>query len=310
MNRTPIVVAFTPNYFIPAATAILSVLEHSPKDEGFHFICLLSEPMPEDLVNRLSLLDGGSGRLTYEWFELKEELLQGVYIDPKYTIAASFRLVVADLFPQYDKLIYMDCDVIIRQDLAKLYREIQLEDNYLAGVVEASTPWQCKGIERIGAKVGEYINSGFLVMNLALLREDKMSEKFIEALKVDYLEFPDQDVLNTVCLGRILALPPYYNGIRTFMQTEEKANFLKYYTEQDWQMIDREGTIHYTGQKPWRAYTLKFEYWWATYFRLPKALRDGLEVNKKMIALYRLFSLPLVRPAFNLVNNLRRKYLK
>ncbi len=310
MNRTPIVVAFTPNYFIPAATAILSVLEHSPKDEGFHFICLLSEPMPDDLVNRLALLDGGTGRLTYEWFELKEELLEGVYIDPKYTIAASFRLVVADLFPQYDKLIYMDCDVIIRQDLAKLYRELDLGNNYLAGVVEASTPYQIKGIERIGAKVGAYINSGFLVMNLALLRQDKMSQKFIEALKVDYLEFPDQDVLNTVCLGRILALPPYYNGIRTFMQEEAKENFLKYYTEEDWQMIDKEGTIHYTGQKPWRAYTIKFEYWWATYFRLPKALRQGLEVDKKMIALYRLFSLPLVRPSFNFINRFRRKYLK
>ncbi len=310
MNKTPIVVAFTPNYFIPAATAMLSVLEHSPKDEGFHFLCLLSEPMPEDLVNRLALLDGGSGRLTYEWFEFKEELLEGAYIDPKYTIASSYRLVVADLFPQYDKLIYMDCDIIIRQDLAKLYREVELGDNYLAGVVEASTPWQIKGIERIGAKVGEYINAGFLVMNLALLRQDKMSQKFIEASKVDYLEFPDQDVLNTECLGRILALPPYYNGIRTSMLEEEKENFLKYYTEADWQAIDQEGTIHYTGQKPWRAYTIKFEYWWATYFRLPKALRQGLEVDKKMIALYRLFSLPLVRPTFNFINRFRRKYSK
>ncbi len=309
MNRTPIVVAFTPNYFIPAATAMLSVLEHSPKEEGFHFICLLSEPMPEDLVNRLALLDGGTGRLSYEWFELKEELLDGVYIDPKYTIVASFRLLVADLFPQYDKLIYMDCDMIIRNDLAHLYRTCNLGENYLAGVVEASNEYQIKGIKRIGAKVGAYINSGFLVMNLALLREDKMSEQFIEALKVDYLEFPDQDVLNTVCLDRILALPPYYNGIRTFMQEEEKATFLKYYTEADWQEIDQHGSIHYTGQKPWRAYTLKFEYWWATYFRLPKALREGLEVDQKMIALYHLFSLPLVRPVFNVLNKVRRKFI-
>ncbi len=310
MNRTPIVVAFTPNYFIPAATAMLSVLEHSPKEEGFHFICLLSEPMPQDLLNRLSLIDGGTGRLTYECVELKEELLQGTYIDPKYTIAASFRLLVADIFPQYDKLIYMDCDVIIRQDLAKLYREIDLGENYFAGIVEASTPYQCEGIKRIGAKVGEYINSGFLVMNLDLQRRDKMSEKFLEALKVDYLEFPDQDVINTVCLGRILALPPKYNGIRTFMQREMKDIFLKYYTEADWDEIDREGTIHYTGQKPWRAYALKFEYWWATYFRLPKAVREGIEVSQKMVRMYCLFSLPLVRPAFNVINRIRRKYFK
>ncbi len=258
----------------------------------------------------MSLIDGGSARLSYEWFELKPELMEGVYVDPKYTLAASFRLLVADLFPQYDKLIYMDCDMIIRQDLAKLYREVDLGDNYLAGIIEASNPYQCKGIERIGAKVGQYINSGFLVMNLKLLRQDDMSQKFLEALRVDYLEFPDQDVLNTVCLDRILALPPRYNGIRTFMLEDVKDIFLQYYTEADWESVYREGTIHYTGQKPWRAYTLKFEYWWATYFRLPKAVREGMEVNRKMLRMYRLFTLPFVRPAFNIINKFRRRFIK
>ncbi len=307
MARTPILVAFTPNYFIPAATAILSVLEHSPKEEQFHFICMLSEPMPDDLMARLELLDNGTGRLTFEYFDLDPKLLEGTYINPRYSIAASFRLLVADLLPQYDKLIYMDCDVIIRQDLAKLYREIDMEDKYFAGVIEASSDWQKKWFERIGAKAGQYINSGFLVLNMKLLREDKMSEKFIEALKVDFLEFPDQDVINTVCMDRLKYLPPYYNGIRTFMIEEEKPLFLKYYTEQDWEMIDREGTIHYTGPKPWVAYTIKFEYWWATYLRLPKKVREGIEVSFKMKAMHRLLSLPLARPTFNFLKKLRNK---
>ncbi len=310
MNYTPIVVAFTPNYFIPAATAMLSVLESAPKEEGFHFICLLSDPMPDELLKRLELIDRGSKRLTYETLELKADMLEGVYVDPKYTLAASFRLLVAELFPQYDKLIYMDCDVIIRQDLAKLYRELDLEDNYLAGVVEASTPWQEKGIRQIGAKVGQYINSGFLVMNLDLLRKDKLSEKFLEALRVDYLEFPDQDVLNTVCLDRIKALPPYFNGMRAFMNENDKAIFLKYYTEEDWEKVDKEGTIHYTGAKPWRAYALKFEYWWACYYRLPREVRAGIPMEKKARYLYYLFIPPFTRPIFNFFNRIRRTYFK
>lgn len=271
--------AFTPNYFIPAATALLSVLSSSGQEARFHVICLLTEDLSEDYKERLHQLDGGSGRMTWAYMNLSDAL-QGVYVDPKYTIAASFRLVVAELLPQYDRVIYMDCDMIIRQDLAKLYRELDLGECYLAGVAEANTPYQEERVlKRLDIPKGAYINSGFLVLNLALIRRDGLTERFLEALRVDYLEFPDQDVLNMVCRGRILYLPPYYNGIRTFMHPAFKDNFLRYYSLEDWDTVQSKGTIHYTGEKPWRAYANGFEQWWAMYDRLPVSVREGIPVS-------------------------------
>lgn len=306
-QRIPLIIAFTPSYFIPAATVLKSVLETSEAGALYEVICLMSEPLSQDMQERMRLIDGGSGQLSFRFWELRQEDMAGCFVDPKYTLAANFRLIIADRLPEYDKAIYLDCDIIVRQDLAKLYREVELGDNYLAGVAETSEEYQIKAYEPLGCKAGEYINSGFLVMNLKLLRQDQMAQKFMDALRVPYLTFPDQDVLNSVCRGRILYLPIVYNGIRSFMLPGFRPTFLRYHTLEAWHQVRREGTIHYTGEKPWRAYTLLFEKWWQCYWRLPKAVRQGIAVERRVERLARLFSLPGVRPLANFVLDLRRR---
>ncbi|KGO01646.1 glycosyltransferase family 8 protein [Porphyromonas sp. COT-290 OH3588] len=304
LPRIPIIVAFTPNYLLPAAVTLASILEASQAEARYEVICLISEPLsPEDMM-RLEAIDGGSGRLSFRTLELTEQL-SGVYVDPKYTAAANYRLVVADLLPEYDRAIYLDCDIMVRQDLAELYQTLDLGENYLAGIAEASTPWQISRMPQ-GCEAGQYINSGFLVMNLELFRRDRIADRLVEALRVPYLEFPDQDALNIVCKGRIHYLAPRYNGIRTFVLPTYKEIFLRYYTEHDWAEVARRGTIHYTGEKPWRAYTLFFELWWQQYWRLPEQVKRGIEVNRRLERMARLFSLPLVRPIANTILNFKR----
>lgn len=62
VNEVPIVIAFTPNYFIPAATCLYSILKHSQEAEKFHVICLLTEELPqrmkENLKNWMRIVSG------------------------------------------------------------------------------------------------------------------------------------------------------------------------------------------------------------------------------------------------------------
>ena len=243
MKKTsvPLVIAFTPDYFIPAATCLYSIITSMQAEGELHVICLLSEELPERLKLKIQLI--GEGRTCYSFVNLQGKL-QHINIDQKYTEAASYRLLLPDLLPEYKKVIYIDCDIIVRNDLVQLYHSIDLGMNYLAAVFEASMDFQLDHLKTIGCNPNEYINSGFLIMNLELMRKDNMVEKFIEASKVDYLEFPDQDVLNQLCKDRILALPPYYNSIRTFYLPQYKKFFLQKYTEQDWLEVHRHGTVH------------------------------------------------------------------
>ncbi|MDR0542773.1 MAG: glycosyltransferase family 8 protein [Dysgonamonadaceae bacterium] len=300
----PLVIAFTPDYFIPAATCLLSVFENTNPEERFHVICLLSEELPERLKQKMHLVGNRYARFS---FINLQGMLPDIYVDEKYTVAASFRLLLPDLLPEYDKVMYIDCDVAVRNDLALLYRSVELGDNYLAAVFEAPMDFQEEHLRNIGCDPSAYINSGFLIMNLALLRQDNMVEKFMEASKAEYLEFPDQDVLNKVCKNRIVGLPPCYNSIRTFYLPQYRHFFLRRYTEQDLEAVLLHGTVHYTGAKPWNRFTVEFQVWWRYYDRLPEKIKEEGRINKKMYYLYKLYE---TVPGMLLINGVQSLYRK
>lgn len=264
----PIAIAFTPNYFVQAATMLCSLLEASTGE--FRVICLVSEEIPARMQEKL--LRMGAGRLHFEYIPLKGRL-KGLYIDPRYTEAASFRLLLPELLPQLDRIIYLDCDIIVRQDLARLWQKTDLGDHYLGAVFEAAIEGQAERFKAIGCDPAHYFNSGFLLMNLKRMREEKVSEKLLEACRVPYLEFPDQDALNQVCRGHVLPLSPLYNSIRTFFIPRYKPDFVRQYGQGLWEIVQQEATIHYTGGKPWELFTVQFAAWWKVYDSLPEEVK-------------------------------------
>lgn len=301
---TPLVIAFTPNYFVPAATMLRSLLDSSEGE--YKVICLVTEAIPQGMQDKLDRL--GAGRLTFDYIELGGRL-KDVYTDPRYSEAASFRLLLPELLPEWDRVVYIDCDVIVRQDIAKLYESTDLGDNYLAAVYEAPIEQQAATREAIGCDPWHYLNSGFLLMNLAQMRKDNVSERLLDACRVDYLEFPDQDALNQVCKGRILQLSPLYNGIRTFFLPQYKADFLKMYPEPMWNEVQKSANIHYTGGKPWRIFSVRFGDWWKTYYSLPEEIRSEWAPDRKVHALSRLYRIgigkAIVEPALAIYRKLR-----
>ena len=295
---TPLAIAFTPNYFVPAATMLRSLLNASTGN--FEVICLVTEEIPERMRDKLVRL--GAGRLSFRYIPLKGHL-EGIYTDPRYTEAASFRLLLPELLPEYDSLIYIDCDVIVRQDVGRLYAETDLGDNYLGVVFEAPIENQAERARAIGCNPQRYFNSGFLLMNLAQMRKEHVSERLLEACRVPYLEFPDQDALNQVCLDRVLPLSPVYNGIRTFFIPKYKPDFVRQYSEELWREVQDHGTIHYTGGKPWDIFSVRFGDWWRTYEGLPDEIKQEWKPSAKIILLWSYYR---IRPIGAFVDFLRR----
>lgn len=279
MKETPLVVAFTTNYFVPAATVLLSILESASGESVFKVYCLLSESLSEDLVTKLEKL--GGDRMSFEYLNLKGQL-GDIYIDKRFTETASYRLLLPNLLPDIKSIIYLDCDIIVRQDLALLFRETDIESYYLAAVYEAALTHQILYFESIGCHEGFYFNSGFLIMNLEKMRKDKLVPKLLNTANNPNFQFPDQDALNIECQGQVLGLSPTYNSIRTFYLHQYKDDFLRRYTLKDWDCVQHYGTIHYTGAKPWNNFTVKFEEWWKIYFKLPKEIRKNLNINYKI----------------------------
>lgn len=287
---TPLTIAFTPNYFVPAATMLRSLLDAS--SGGFEVICLVTEEIPERMQEKLVRM--GAGRLSFRYLPLKGRL-EGVYTDPRYTEAASFRLLLPEILPEYDRIVYIDCDVIVRQDVGRLFAETDLSDNWLAVVFEAPIERQAERFRALGCDPQRYFNSGFLLMNLAQMRKENVSERLLEACRVPYLEFPDQDALNQVCQGRVLPLSPVYNSIRTFFIPKYRPDFIRQYSKELWDEVQRGGTIHYTGGKPWNIFSVRFGDWWRVYDRLPEGIRREWTPPAKMLRLWHLYQIPVFR---------------
>lgn len=300
----PIVVAFTPNYFVPAVVTISSILKNWSSPETINLIVLSAGELPQRQKDKLAEFCGEKVQIAYK--DLSGNL-SGMYVDERYTEAASYRLLLPNLLEEYDKALYIDCDIVVRNDLSSLYSSIDLTNYYLAGVYEAVLDFQLQRIVSLGCNPEQYINSGFLVLNLEQLRKDDMTTKFLDALKVDYLEFPDQDVLNIVCKNRIQGLPPYYNSIRTFYLPQYKEDFLKKYTREEWEFVQNRGNVHYTGGKPWQMFTVEFLVWWRAYDELPEYIKVEWNENYKMRLVYNIYKTSL---GYSTIEFLRKLYRK
>ena len=140
-------------------------------------------------------------------------------------------------------------------------------------------------------------------MNLKQMRQENVSERLLEACRVPYLEFPDQDALNQVCLGRVLPLSPVYNGIRTFFIPKYKPDFVRQYSEELWDEVQRNGTIHYTGGKPWNIFSVRFGDWWRTYECLPDEIKQEWKPSANTLLMWSFYR---IRPIGTVVDFLRR----
>jgi Lipopolysaccharide biosynthesis proteins, LPS:glycosyltransferases len=233
--------------------------------------------------------------------------LRDIDIDERYTVAAFYRLLLPDLLPDYNKVIYIDCDVVVRNDLAKLYWETDLNGYYLGAVFEATLDSQMDYLNQLGIKAGQYINSGFLLINLKKMRFNGMVEKMLQAAKKPNLHFPDQDVINQLCQGKILGLPPYYNSIRTFYLPQYQHVFLRYYTNMDWKAVHKYGNVHYTGSKPWNSFTVQLAVWWQYYEQLPECIKSQWQKNNKIWLLYRIYNQKSGKFLIDLIQHVYRR---
>ena len=128
-----------------------------------------------------------------------------------------YRLALPLLTANYDKILYCDCDTVFLDDVARLYEQ-DIEDNYLLAVQDADHPYYIpERIEQMKtelklADTSRYFNAGILVMNVALMRQNNLFDRFIELREtIKYLPYHDQDILNSACRDKIKYLSRRYN---------------------------------------------------------------------------------------------------
>ncbi len=132
-----------------------------------------------------------------------------------YTKSTYYRLFIPHLFPQYDKVLYLDTDILITGDISKLYHH-DIGENLVGAVVEdVMVNFDVFGtyVEKaLGINRERYFNAGILLMNARLFREEDVVEKFFDLLFSFYFYVTqDEDYLNVLCKERVLFIDDSWN---------------------------------------------------------------------------------------------------
>lgn len=190
------------------------------------------------------------GRDSIKFNKIEKTLFKDFKFDLAHiTIEAAFRFLIGDLEPALKKALYLDCDLIVRRDLAELWN-IDLGDKY-AGVVEDLLRMK-NPRHREAFEYGSYFNSGVILLNLDRIRRDFDFAAFlsIEEKNRDWFRYKDQDVLNMAFKNNVLYLPLRWNVSSAFLRKTPKGLRRSDDEVRDAQL--NPAIVHYTGpDKPW-----------------------------------------------------------
>ncbi|MCI1953424.1 MAG: glycosyltransferase family 8 protein [Ligilactobacillus acidipiscis] len=249
MNNTqpeiPLFFSIDDKYAPYLSVALLSLVANA-STENFYHIHVLYQTLSLENQQKLSAIVTDQGNVKLEFISLKDDLYERLGKDQNtlradyQTLTIYYRLFIADMFPQYDKGIYLDADVVIDQDIADLYK-LPLDDQLVGVIPDAfisHDPQASYYAEKaVGVAHEKYFNSGVLLLNLEQLRAKHFSTHFLELMNNFHFQLiaPDQDYLNAICHEKMLLLENKWN-----YQTEYPLP------------VDRPVVIHYNlFGKPW-----------------------------------------------------------
>lgn len=210
-KEIPIFFAVDNGYCPFLAVAIQSLIDNASA-ENTYLIKILNTDISEENKRKIGKYEREN--VDIEFVDLNyyiQKVKDKLYTRDYYSKTTYFRLFLPNLYPQYDKVLYLDSDIVILDDIAKLYNT-DMGDNLVAAapddVIQAMPVFQDYVEKVVGvADSRRYFNAGILLMNLHELRRFKFQEKFVYLLdKIKFAVAQDQDYLNRLCKGRVKLL--------------------------------------------------------------------------------------------------------
>ena len=198
--------------------------------------------------------------------------------------ATFYRLILDKLITDREKVLYIDCDTIVLDDVAKLF-DTDLGDSAIGAVFDYIMHHFCQmGIRSIdftgGLKSKDYLQNyvglrdwdryfqaGVILFNLDKMRKMDLSDVMIKALLDKRYWFLDQDILNKYFLGKVTYLDPSWNVVNC---GHEIYDGLSQKQIQELQQAENAPKlIHYAGfeTKPWNNRNAKFGEYYFYYLR-------------------------------------------
>lgn len=277
----PVVYSCDDNYAAYLGVSIKSLIENSTFSHQYK-IYILDGGISEVNKKRIKSLE--KSNITIEFVDVSPIMdkfdLSLFKLSLHFTIATYYRFFLPQLFPNFSKLCYIDCDTVVLKDIALLY-ETDIKGYYLGVTRDIENIKSCNQNKEYKKYYYntldmqnhlDYFNAGVLVCNIEKMKSDNLTEQLIKTLeKIGNPRYVDQCILNSVCEGKVKFISQNWNFT---WHTIFDKNYQQYVQSPFLEAYEKAAQdpyiLHFTGcgLKPWLNPSLEnSEYFW-TYARL------------------------------------------
>lgn len=252
MNKQIPIFFTTDDAYVPMLmVALNSIKKYSNINYDYH-INIVYSILSESSKQKLMKFNDNNFKINFVDISTKLSSDIKFHVRDYYSITTYFRLFLPNMFKEIDKALYLDCDIVVKTDIANLFN-IDIKDNLVGAIPDEAINKVYEFLkyanDYLGINAQDYFNAGILIMNFKALREFNFEEKFINLLnQIKFTVAQDQDYLNVICKDRVKYLDLSWNKMPLDKSLDESEVNL----------------IHYNlNYKPWRYKGINYEeYFW------------------------------------------------
>lgn len=248
------------------AVMLQSIIEYSNEKKNYDIV-ILHTNIGQRYQKKIKNMQNNRGNFSIRFYNIGS-LVKEIPFQVHHHITAEtfYRYFIPDIFMDYDKVLYLDADMVVLEDIAKLY-QTDVKGFLAAAVKDVDVIGRYKWEKRMKDYLEKqlllkepftYFQAGVLVLNLEEMRKRGIySKTLITKTLESKWEMLDQDVLNVICQGSVKYLNQKWNVLMNWnFAGHNRMEFARHVPFGLWKEYqearERPAIIHYAGNwKPW-----------------------------------------------------------
>lgn len=195
--------------------SLSSIIKNASLDYNYK-VYVLNTNIGNEMKEKLSQLANDNFEITFtDVSDYLNSVTKDLPIRHYYSKTTYYRFFIAEMFPEYDKAIYIDSDTIVLGDISKLYLT-DIGDSYLGACHEQAMVQvdvygtYCEKV--VGVSRHNFFNAGLMLINCQQFRDKQVLKKFLKHLwEYNFIVTQDEDYLNLICKDHVYWLDQKWN---------------------------------------------------------------------------------------------------
>lgn len=209
------------DYFAPMCAVTIGSLIANISFKRRYDILVLTQGMSNK--NKKLIAGLSTDNCSIRFVEFEEGLFSAeIATHDSYNIYTYYRLMIPSICKKYEKVLYLDSDMVINKDVAEVF-DVNIEGYYAAAVLDLTIlTWQVMRerhplysyLESLDlTEPGTYMQGGVAVYNIQMINDSYPVDVLVKKANERHYQNCDQELLNMCFKGKIKFLPVNWNVV-------------------------------------------------------------------------------------------------